>query len=71
MIVISHHLEELPTQVEEVLLLRAGRVYAAGKVGTTLTSENLSGLFGCEVAVQRTNGHYHAVVLGPMVGVGR
>jgi iron complex transport system ATP-binding protein len=68
MIVISHHLEELPTGVEEVLLLRSGRVFASGAAEEILTSQGLSELFDCPVKVGRTNGHYHAVVVGEAGG---
>jgi iron complex transport system ATP-binding protein len=60
----THHLEELPAETTHALLLRDGRVVAAGPVSETLTSASLSAAFGLSVEVARSNGRWHAVALG-------
>src|SRR4051812_40318821 len=39
MVLVTHHVEEIPPGFTHVLLLRAGRVVASGPIGTTLTAE--------------------------------
>ena len=42
MILVSHHVEEIPPDFTHVLMLRAGRVVAAGPMEATMTEENLA-----------------------------
>ena len=60
--IISHHLDELPCSVDQVVLLRHGGVFADGPTAEMLTSEKLSHLFDCRVEVFRSNGRYVASV---------
>jgi iron complex transport system ATP-binding protein len=43
-----------------VLLLREGRVHAAGPIGTTLTAEHLSATFGLPLTLERRDGRFSA-----------
>ena len=52
-ITVTHHLEELPASTTHALLLRAGRVVAAGPVAKILTDAPLSACFGASVKVAR------------------
>ncbi len=61
-LVVSHHLDELPRMVDQVVLLKDGSVFAAGPADQTVTSEHLGGLFDCRVEVIKTNGRYVADV---------
>jgi iron complex transport system ATP-binding protein len=61
-VIISHHLDELPRSVDQVVLLKDGGVLADGPAGTVLTSENLSRLFDCRVQVFQNDGRYVASV---------
>ncbi|HLY84182.1 MAG TPA: ABC transporter ATP-binding protein, partial [Acidimicrobiales bacterium] len=45
-VLVTHHLEEIPAHFSHILLLREGRVVAAGPIGETLSSESLSACFG-------------------------
>ncbi|MGC4031556.1 MAG: ATP-binding cassette domain-containing protein [Tepidisphaeraceae bacterium] len=65
-IVITHHVEELPRATTNVLLLDDGRVSASGKPAEVLTSERLSTVYGCPVELNQTDGRYflHAVTRG-------
>ncbi len=61
-VMISHHLDELPRSVDQVVLLKGGSIAADGPAGTVLTTENLSRLFDCRVQVLRNDGRYVASV---------
>jgi iron complex transport system ATP-binding protein len=63
-IMVTHHLEELPATTTDALLLRGGRVVAAGCVDDVLTSELVSACFGHPVSVTRRAGRW-AVVAAP------
>jgi iron complex transport system ATP-binding protein len=59
-VVTTHHLEELPASTSHALLLRDGRVLAAGPVEETLTDTLLSACFGIPVAVARAGDRWSA-----------
>lgn len=52
-VLVTHHVEEIPPGFSHVLLLRSGRVLAAGPLETTLTPEALSECFGLPVILER------------------
>ena len=56
LVLVTHHVEEIPPGFTHVLLLRAGRVVAAGPLAQTLTSESLAETFGLPLGLSR-NGH--------------
>jgi iron complex transport system ATP-binding protein len=59
-VLVTHHVEEIPPGYGHGLLLREGRVVAAGLLDDVLTDENLSETFGLPLAVQRRRGRYTA-----------
>lgn len=59
-IVVTHHPEELASTTTHVLLLRAGRVIAAGPAATVMTSAALTACFGAPVTVERRDGRWAA-----------
>ncbi|MBY5162550.1 ATP-binding cassette domain-containing protein [Nitriliruptoria bacterium AS10] len=61
-VMVSHHLEELPTAVADAVLLRGGRVVAAGAVDDAVTDETVSATFGVPVVVSRHDGRLAARV---------
>jgi iron complex transport system ATP-binding protein len=61
-VMISHHLDELPCSVDQVVLLKQGRVFGAGSPAAVLTSAKLSRLLDCRVEVFKNNGRYVASV---------
>jgi iron complex transport system ATP-binding protein len=48
-VLVTHHLEEIPSSSTRAILLRDGHVQALGPIETTLTSANLSECFGLAV----------------------
>ena len=50
---VTHHLEEVPPRTSHALLLREGRVVAAGEVDDVLAGGPLSACFGVPVRVRR------------------
>jgi iron complex transport system ATP-binding protein len=60
MVLVTHHVEEIPPAATHALLLRAGRVVAAGEIDAVLTAPALSACFGIRLALERTAGRYVA-----------
>ena len=56
----THHLEELPPVTTHALLLRDGRIVAAGFADETLNATSLSTCFGLDVQVTHAAGRWHA-----------
>lgn len=52
-VVVTHHLEEVPSTVTHALLLRDGRAVAQGALDDALTSAALSECFGMRLVVDR------------------
>ena len=59
-VLVTHQLEEVPASSTRALLLRDGRVFAAGPIETTLTSEALSECVGAAITVEHRDGRYTA-----------
>jgi iron complex transport system ATP-binding protein len=60
MIMVTHHVEEIPVGFTHVLLLRDGAAVAAGPIPETLTAENLTETFGTRISLTATEGRYAA-----------
>jgi iron complex transport system ATP-binding protein len=59
-VLVSHHVEEVPPGFTHVLLLRAGGVVAAGPLETTLNEETLSETFAMHLQLKESDGRWHA-----------
>jgi iron complex transport system ATP-binding protein len=59
-VLVTHHLEELPTSTTHALLLADGRVVAAGPAADALTSENVSAAFSHPIEVGYEAGRWTA-----------
>jgi len=53
LVLVTHHVEEIPPHFTDVLLLRAGRVVAAGPLEITLTQDNLEATFGLPLLLEQ------------------
>jgi iron complex transport system ATP-binding protein len=62
MVIVSHHLDELPLAVGQVVLMKGGRLVARGTPGEMLCSERLGALFDCHVEVLQNKGRFVASV---------
>lgn len=60
MVMVTHHVEEIPEGFTHVLLLREGRVVAAGPISETLTADALSEAFGMPITLTADGGRYAA-----------
>ncbi|MBY4400596.1 ATP-binding cassette domain-containing protein [Rhodococcus fascians] len=59
-ILVTHHLEEIPTSTTHALLIRDGRVHAQGPVDTVLTTDNISTCFDHPIDISRRRGRWVA-----------
>jgi iron complex transport system ATP-binding protein len=60
LVLVTHHVEEIPPGFTHLMLLRDGQVHAAGPIDDVLTAEQLSGAFGLPLTVERTEGRWSA-----------
>ena len=60
LVLVTHHLEEIPPGVTHAALLRGAALVGAGPVGEVLTSESVSDTFGVRVAVERRDARWTA-----------
>jgi iron complex transport system ATP-binding protein len=60
LVLVTHHVEEVPPGFTHVLLLRGGRVVAAGPIATTMTGETLSETFGLRLELARSGARWNA-----------
>ena len=59
-VIVTHHLNEIPPEVDRVVLLQDGRIVADGRKNEVLTEEKLSSAYGVAVRVAEINGYYLA-----------
>jgi iron complex transport system ATP-binding protein len=59
-VMVSHHVEEIPPGFTHALLLRDGKVVSSGPIDDVITEPNLSETFGMPLIVTRTAGRYTA-----------
>jgi iron complex transport system ATP-binding protein len=60
LVLVTHHVEEIPPGFSHALLLREGGVVAQGLVGETITAENLTKTFGVPLRVDHADGRFTA-----------
>jgi iron complex transport system ATP-binding protein len=58
MVMVTHHLEEIPAGFTHALIIREGQIFAAGEINQTLTSEKISEAFGFGLNVDFTEGRF-------------
>jgi iron complex transport system ATP-binding protein len=59
-VVVTHHVEEIPTGFTHALILSDGKVHAAGPIDEVVTSAVLSEAFGLELVVTEADGRFSA-----------
>ena len=60
MLMVTHHVEEIPVGFTHVLLIRDGAVVAAGPIAETLPADALGETFGMPIALSSEDGRYSA-----------
>ena len=60
MVMVTHHVEEIPPGFTHCALMSQGRLTFAGTIETTLTGDNLSETFGRPLTVVEHDGRYSA-----------
>ncbi|HTY27295.1 MAG TPA: ABC transporter ATP-binding protein [Mycobacterium sp.] len=60
LVLVTHHVEEIPPGFTHCLILSEGQVVAAGLLRDTLTAENLSLAFGQSIGLDVIDGRYFA-----------
>ncbi|WP_395639997.1 ABC transporter ATP-binding protein [Pseudolysinimonas sp.] len=60
MVMVTHHVEEIPPGFTHVLLLTGGGVTAAGPLAEVLTASNLTTTFGLPIELTSANGRFAA-----------
>ncbi|HEX5742079.1 MAG TPA: ABC transporter ATP-binding protein [Pilimelia sp.] len=61
LVLVTHHVEEIPPGFTHALVLRGGAVVAQGPLDQTVTDATLSEAFGLPLAVREAAGRYTAV----------
>ena len=59
-ILVTHHVEEIPPGFDQMLIMADGRVVVSGDIGNALTGDTLSAIYGIPLAVATSNGRYVA-----------
>ena len=60
MVLVTHHVEEVPDGFTHAMLLRRGAVLTAGPVEDVFTAKNLSRCFGVPLQIERHEGRWRA-----------
>jgi iron complex transport system ATP-binding protein len=63
-VVVTHHVEEIAAGTTHAIVLRGGRVVAAGPVSETVTGPVLTAAFGLPLRVERVGGRFTAQAAG-------
>jgi len=60
-ILVTHHIHEIPPEIERVVLLKQGRIVVDGAKRELMTDRELTALFDIPVTVCESEGFYHLV----------
>jgi iron complex transport system ATP-binding protein len=59
-VMVTHHVEEIPRAFTHALLLKNGRIQASGALDDVITDDNLSATFDMGITVERHDGRFTA-----------
>ena len=59
LILITHHIDEIIPEIDRVVLLREGRIAAAGPKGSVLTGDRLSDVFNAPITLEEHDGYFY------------
>jgi iron complex transport system ATP-binding protein len=60
LVLVTHHVEELPAGITHVALVRGGRLVTAGQATDVLTTDHVSACFGVPISVHLSDGRWTA-----------
>jgi len=60
LVLVTHHVEEIPPGITHAMLLREGAVVASGLLEAVMTGDNLSATFGLPLKVEYADGRFAA-----------
>ena len=60
-ILVTHHIHEIPPEIDRVVLLDKGHIYKDGPKNQILTSEHMSQLYGTPLSVIEGSGYYQVL----------
>jgi len=60
-LLVTHHLHEIPPEIDRVIFLKEGKILADGPKRTLLTNEQVSRLFDSQITLVQANGWYQAL----------
>jgi len=60
-LLVTHHLHEIPPEIERVVLIKGGTIFADGPKAELLTEEHLERLFDQPLTLVQANGWYQAL----------
>ena len=71
LVIVTHHLNEIPPDVDRIVLLHEGRVVADGSKADVLTGERLSEVYATPIHVAEIDGYYLAYPADPVDGLAK
>lgn len=60
-LLVTHHLHEIPPEIDRVVFLKEGRIIADSHKSTVLTNDRVSALFDSKMTLVQANGWYQAL----------
>ena len=60
LVLVTHHLEEVPAGFTHIMMMRDGQVVAAGEIESTLNEANLEATYGMALSLRHEGGRYSA-----------
>ncbi len=63
-VLVTHHLHEIPPEIRRIVLIKGGRVVADGDKAELFTAEQIGGLFDTPLELAEVNGYYQAMPAG-------
>jgi iron complex transport system ATP-binding protein len=60
-VLVTHELSEIPPEIDRVILVKDGKIFAQGEKAEILSSELISSLFGIPLSVRREGELYRAI----------
>jgi iron complex transport system ATP-binding protein len=60
-LLVTHHLHEIPPEIERVVFLKEGKILVDGQKSVVLADEQVSGLFDCRIVLTQVNGWYQVL----------